>query len=159
MTATRSAPEEADEIGPRVDLREFLPYLVDQFMATWNSRLSQRLAAKGLTFEQWRVLLVTSHIGPMNIRELSAATLVPYSTIGRWIGRMERDGLVSRRARPKDGRAVEISITPKGRRKFEDVFPIAFAEYQEALVGFSAVEHAALLHFIHRLRRNIGMKP
>ena len=158
MRATRSEPREP-EPAQRVDLKEFLPYLVDQFMATWNARLSQRLSAKAITFEQWRVLLVTSHIGPMNIRELSAATLVPYSTIGRWIGRMERDGLVARRARPKDGRAVEISITAKGRRKFEEVFPTAYAEYQDALVGFSAVEHAALLHFLHRLRRNIGMEP
>jgi DNA-binding MarR family transcriptional regulator len=141
-----------------IDLDNFLPYLVDQFMATWNGRLDERLRAAGIRFEQWRVLLVTSQIGPMNIRELSAATLVPYSTLGRWLEKMEQDGLVQRRSRPRDGRAVEIFITEAGRRRFAEIYPIAAAEYQEALVGLSVVEHAALLHFIHRLRRNIGMK-
>jgi DNA-binding MarR family transcriptional regulator len=94
-----------------IDLDNFLPYLVDQFMATWNGRLDERLRAAGIRFEQWRVLLVTSQIGPMNIRELSAATLVPYSTLGRWLEKMEQDGLVQRRSRPRDGRAVEIFIT------------------------------------------------
>ncbi len=140
-----------------VDLENFLPYLVDQFMATWNARLADRLAAKGLSFEQWRVLLVTSQIGAMSIRELSKATLVPYSTIGRWLRQMERAKLVSRRRRANDGRVVEIGITEKGRHKFAEVYPTAEAEYKDALVGLSAVEHAALLHFIHRLRRNIGM--
>ena len=141
-----------------VDLDNFLPYLVDHFMATWNRRLDARLRAAGVTFEQWRVLLMTLQIGPMSIRELSAATLIPYSTLGRLLTKLERDGLVRRRSRPRDGRAVEIFITEDGRRRFAEIYPIATAVYQEALVGLSVVEHAALLHFIHRLRRNIGMK-
>ena len=100
---------------------------------------------------------ITSQIGAMSIRELSKATLVPYSTIGRWLRQMERAKLVRRRRRANDGRVVEIGITEKGRRKFAEVYPTAEAEYKDALVGLSAVEHAALLHFIHRLRRNIGM--
>lgn len=141
----------------RIDLENFLPYLIDQFMARWNSRLSERLAASGISFEQWRVLLVTTQIGAMSIRELSNATLVPYSTLLRWLQPMEKAGWVRRHKRPNDGRVVEIDITPKGRRKFAEVYPVAEAEYKDALVGLSAVEHAALLHFLHRLRKNIGM--
>jgi DNA-binding MarR family transcriptional regulator len=91
-----------------------LPYLLDTSIAKWNQRLGRRLQPVGLTFEQWRVLLVTSKRGPLNIRELSNATLVPHSTIGRWLTTMEQDGLVKRRALPRDQRAVEISITQKG---------------------------------------------
>lgn len=132
-----------------------LPYLLDTSIARWNQRLGLRLAAIGLSFEQWRVLLVTAKRGPMNIRELSNATLVPHSTIGRWLTQMENEGLVKRRALPRDQRAVEISITQKGRNLFLRALPIARLEYETAIQEFSAEELSTLTGLLTRLRNNL----
>ena len=132
-----------------------LPYLLDTSIAKWNQRLGQRLQAIGLTFEQWRVLLVTSQRGPLNIRELSNATLVPHSTIGRWLTQMEQEGLVKRRALPRDQRAVEISITQKGRNLFLRALPIARLEYESAIQAFSADELETLMSLLLRLKANL----
>jgi len=132
-----------------------LPYLLDTSIATWNQRLGQRLAPIGLTFEQWRVLLVTARRGPLNIRELSNATLVPHSTIGRWLTQMETEGLVKRRALPRDQRAVEISITQKGRNLFLRALPIARLEYESAIQEFTPEELDTLMALLHRLRNNL----
>ncbi|MEJ2125683.1 MAG: MarR family transcriptional regulator, partial [Alphaproteobacteria bacterium] len=95
-----------------------LPHLLETAISQWNQRLEKQLAAIGMKFEQWRLLLVIARQGPMNIRELSNLILVPHSTIGRWLSQMEDDGYVKRRVLPRDQRAVEVSITPKGRNFF-----------------------------------------
>jgi DNA-binding MarR family transcriptional regulator len=132
-----------------------LPYLLDTSIAKWNQRLGERLKPIGLTFEQWRVLLVTSQRGPLNIRELSNATLVPHSTIGRWLTQMETDGLVKRRALPRDQRAVEISITQKGRNLFLRALPIARLEYESAIQTFTPEELDTLVSLLLRLKGNL----
>jgi DNA-binding MarR family transcriptional regulator len=132
-----------------------LPYLLDTSIAKWNQRLGQRLQAIGISFEQWRVLLVTSQRGPLNIRELSNATLVPHSTIGRWLTQMEQEGLVKRRALPRDQRAVEISITQKGRNLFLRALPIARLEYESAIENFTADELNTLMGLLLRLKSNL----
>jgi DNA-binding MarR family transcriptional regulator len=109
----------------------------------------------GITFEQWRVLLVTSQRGPLNIRELSNATLVPHSTIGRWLTQMEQEGLVKRRALPRDQRAVEISITQKGRNLFLRALPIARLEYESAIQAFTPTELETLMLLLQRLKNNL----
>lgn len=154
-----SSPAPSPETVPaQFDIDQFLPQLIDHFMATWNRLLERELPSVGLTFPQWRVLLITSHRGPMNIRQLSDATLVPHSTLARWVRHMEKAGLVGSKVFDGDKRAVELSITAKGRRSFAKAFPIAERVYNDALVGFSDAERRTLLDFMHRLRRNIGME-
>jgi DNA-binding MarR family transcriptional regulator len=137
---------------------ESLPYLLDQSIALWNARLAARLKLIGLTFEQWRILLVTIRRGPMNIRNLSNATLVPHSTVGRWLTTMEEDGLVKRRQLSSDNRSVEIHVTRKGRRVYESALPLAVAEYKSALRNFSSAEAAILINLVRQLRDNLATK-
>jgi DNA-binding MarR family transcriptional regulator len=48
--------------------------------------------------------------------DLAARSLITKSGITRAIDRLERDGLVERRACPSDGRGQHIILTPRGRR-------------------------------------------
>ena len=134
---------------------ESLPYLLDQSIARWNDRLEHRLRVIELTFEEWRILLITARLGPMNIRQLSEATLVPHSTLGRWATQMERSGLVKRCVVPKDNRAVGISITPKGRKVFARALPIAIDEYNTIVRTFSDQELTTLNRLLWRLYQRI----
>ena len=143
---------------PKIDLNQWLSQLIDHFMWTWNHRLEQQLAAIRLTFPQWRVLFLSSQMGPMTIQQLSDATLVPHSTLARWVRHMERAGLVESQPHAEDGRAVQIVITSQGRRLFGKAFPIAQQVYEDALAGFSGDERKRLFDFVHRMRRNIGME-
>lgn len=155
MPDTAFAATSLDEPATTLDPLDALPYLLDTAAARWNQRLGQRLGTIGLSFEQWSVLLVTAKRGPLNIRELSNATLVPHSTIGRWLTQMEADGLVKRRALPTDQRAVEISITPKGRSLFLRALPIARLEYESAIQEFAPEELEIFMTLLHRLRKNL----
>ena len=143
--------------APQLDLDQWLPQLVDHFMSAWNEKLAQDLKQVKLTFPQWRILLIATQRGPLSIRQLSNATLVPHSTLARWARRMERSGLVRTRTMGADKRAVEVSIAPKGADAFAKALPIAISVYRKALEGFSEVEQQRLIGMIHRLRTNIGM--
>lgn len=155
MPDTAFAASSSDEPRTNLDPLDALPYLLDTTSERWNQRIGARLAAIGLSFEQWSVLLVTARRGPMNIRELSNATLVPHSTIGRWLTQMETEGLVKRRALPSDQRAVEISITQKGRNLFLRALPVARTEYESAIQEFTPAELETFMNFLHRLRKNL----
>lgn len=155
MAETAVAVASYDEDDPYSAPLDNLPYLLDTAISQWNQRLGRHLAVIGMTFEQWRLLYVMARQGPMNIRELSNAILVPHSTIGRWLAQMEEDGLVKRRVLPRDQRAVEISITPKGRNFFLRALPIARSEHQAAIQELSADEVATFTALLRRLRGNL----
>jgi DNA-binding MarR family transcriptional regulator len=155
----KSQPVAATDGTRTVDLESFLPYVMDRVIAHWHVRFSELLAKEGLTFEQWRILLITSQLGPMNIKQLSEHTVLPYSTLGRWLARMEKSGLVRRCSHPDDRRAVTINITSQGRRKFETVLPIALAEYRYATSDLSPLEESAILYIFRRIENNIRAAP
>ena len=132
-----------------------LPYLLDVAIGLWNGQLARKLKAAGLSFEQWRLLLVTAERPPMTIRNLSDATLVPHSTIGRWISGMEARGLLSRTVDPDDSRAVRIGITKAGKRLYARTAPLAAKAYEEGVSGFSPEELKDLHEKLHRLSYNL----
>src|SRR5690606_25223878 len=116
---------------------------------------SDLLTSEGLTFEKWRILLITSRRGPMNIRQLSDETVLPYSTLGRWVNHMVKEGLIRRENSTRDGRSVTIRITSSGARKLASVFPLAMNECRYAMSGLSPIEEVAILHLFRRIEANI----
>ncbi len=91
-------------------------------MRAWavTSHALERLAASrgGLPLGE-HFLLVQIARGPeTGIRptDLAARSLLTKSGVTRAIDRLERDGLVERRACPTDGRGQHILLTPRGRR-------------------------------------------
>ena len=153
------APEAADQVDDVPVGHDALLGLFDMSIAMWHQRLGGRLASIGLTLEQWRLLVLTARHGPMNIRALSKATLVPHSTIGRWLCEMERNGLVRRRALPEDQRSVEISIAPRGRRTLMRALPSARLQYETATHGFEQHELRMLADLLSRLKQNLETEP
>jgi DNA-binding MarR family transcriptional regulator len=139
------APQEA-ELSPGL-----LPFALNRLMAAWNARLAARLADIGLSFAQWRVLLVCARAGgPLTIVELSERTLVPHSTLSRQLTEMERLGLVAR-GPAEDGRAVSIRLTEAGLARYRAALPLAEAETEAGLARLSAAERALLVDLIARM--------
>jgi DNA-binding MarR family transcriptional regulator len=155
MSDIAMAVRSSDQNAPNTTPLDNLPHLLDTAISLWNQRLEKKLASIGMKFEQWRLLLVIARQGPMNIRELSNLILVPHSTIGRWLSQMEDDGYVKRRVLPRDQRAVEVSITPKGRNFFMRALPIAEREYKSASKQFTQEELSTLVELMQKLRSNL----
>jgi DNA-binding MarR family transcriptional regulator len=72
--------------------------------------------ASGLSAARLSALSVLVFGGPSTIGELARAEQVSAPTVSRLVAGLERDGLVVREADARDGRAVRVRATTKGRR-------------------------------------------
>ena len=79
-------------------------------------RLNRRLrgAGGGLSHGLLSALATVNKDGPMRLAELSHLEQVSAPSTTRLVAELESQGLVSRRPDPVDGRAILISVTPKG---------------------------------------------
>ena len=98
--------------------------------------MEETLESFGLTFGEWKVLGVLRRAGPPYRR--SPGDLAKYEELSSGamtnrLDRLEEAGLVRRLPDPADRRAIQVELTAKGKRTWEDAFT-AQAE-KEALVA------------------------
>lgn len=89
------------------------------------ARVSRRLrsvpAGQGLTPTQLSVLAATVRAGRIKLAELAAAEDVNPTMLSRIVTKLEGDGLLTRDSDPEDARAVVVSATAAGRRRYERI--------------------------------------
>src|SRR5450755_4894166 len=72
-------------------------------------------SVRRFNFSTLSVLHTLSRNGPLRLTDLTAAEQLRQPAITSLVAKLERDGLVSRRRDPRDGRAVLLSLTREGR--------------------------------------------
>ena len=93
------------------------------------NRFRRDLAGTGLSLEQFDVLvhLAWAPSGTLPLHELTASMVVAdalsRSGITRLLDRMEHDGLITRTVSTTDRRRFDVSLTQRGRLRFEQVWP------------------------------------
>ncbi len=81
------------------------------------------LSPYGVTLPQFSVMESLYHLGDMKIGEITRKTLSTNGSMTVVIRNMEKTGLVRRVTAPDDKRASLISLTEKGEKLIEDIFP------------------------------------
>ena len=102
------------------------------------AELDGLLRPHGLTFARYEalVLITFSRAGELPMRTIGQRLMVHPTSVTNIIDRLERQGLVSRRPNPEDGRGTLAGITPEGRavtaRATKDLMAAEFGlgEYQ-----------------------------
>lgn len=77
----------------------------------------------GLTLPQFAVLEILYHKGDLRICDIIEGTLSTGGNMTVVIDNLAKDGLVGRYPDPEDRRASLISLTEKGVKIMEDIFP------------------------------------
>jgi len=77
---------------------------------------SQLYARHSLGVQEWKVLSVVFHHGPLPAVEIEGWVTLDKSAISRAVAQLLQAGLVKRRPRADDARAADILLTPAGRR-------------------------------------------
>jgi DNA-binding MarR family transcriptional regulator len=77
----------------------------------------RRAHAMSLTTYEALMLLGEAPGRRLRVSELSSATLLSVSGMSRMVDRLEREGLVERRACETDGRGAEVVLTDEGRER------------------------------------------
>jgi len=133
-------------------LDRFVPYLMNRIAATANADLSRRLRKRGLSFQNWRVLLILSQRGRRTIGQLVRETVIPQSTLSRVLMRMERDGLIARHPVADDNRSYEMSLTERGGELFAAAFQDADAAYRAMIAPLTPEQVATLRPLLQQMR-------
>ncbi|RFU48994.1 MarR family winged helix-turn-helix transcriptional regulator [Paraburkholderia sp. DHOC27] len=86
--------------------------------ARYVSQLYDRhLAEVGLTITQYSILRRIRNNPQMTMKQLVKATLLKRTTLVRTVQPLQRDGLVSSRSLPAQGRERILSLTPDGEAR------------------------------------------
>jgi DNA-binding MarR family transcriptional regulator len=98
--------------------RDDLGFLLAKATQRWNELLADRFAAAGYSDVRpsyGSVLLPLFEEDGLRMGELARRARLSKQTMTEMVRRLERDGLVERRADPSDGRASLIFLTARSR--------------------------------------------
>ena len=91
----------------------------------------------GMPFERYSILLMLAQAdgGALRPSELAEALPITSSGVTRLIDRLERDGVVERRACATDGRGTSVALTPDGTEVFRRAGRVHLRGINEHLGG------------------------
>jgi DNA-binding MarR family transcriptional regulator len=129
---------------------EFAGQLFFRLWRASHTRAAEAFDTLGLTPALFGLLNVVGAREGAIQQQLGAAMGIDPSTMVSLIDQLESAGLAERRPSPKDRRAREIVITPKGRRTLERARQLVGQVEDEVLRGLTAGERRELLTLLRR---------
>jgi DNA-binding MarR family transcriptional regulator len=137
-------------------------YAGQLFFRLWrvsHTRTAEALESLGLTTAHFALLNVLgTHEGAIQ-QELGSAMGIDPSTMVSLIDELESAGLAKRRPHPRDRRARQVSITPKGRRLLRRARKTASEAEDDVLRGLTAAERRELLRLLRRAFSSAPPQP
>ena len=132
------------------------------FFRLWRASHTQTAAALqtiGLTPPLFAVLnYVNAHEGAIQ-QQIGSAMGIDPSTMVSLVDQLERAGLAKRRPHPKDRRAREVLLTPKGRRTLNQARELARAVEGDVLRGLSPSERGELVTLLRKAFASAPPQP
>ena len=133
-----------------LEVAEFAGQLFFRLWRASHTRTADALNTIGLTPALFALLNVLGTREGAIQQQLSADMGIDPSAMVTLIDELESAGLAQRRRRPRDRRAWEITITPKGRRTLQRARELAAQVEDEVLGGLSSDERSQLLTLLRR---------
>ena len=109
---------------------------------------SLEAAGAPITLAQYRMLAALHAEDNQNVRDLASTLGVERSTATRMYTRLVNGGLVERKGDPTDGRAVVVSLTPKGRKVVAEVTRARRRNVGELLSAMPAARREQLVDLL-----------
>lgn len=121
------------------------------------ARVEAALKPYGLSFARFELLQLLSftHDGAMPMASASARLQVHPTSVTNTVDRLERDGLVQRRAHPTDGRATLVVLEDSGRERAAIATETLNRDIFVA-PGFDEKDTAELIRILARFRHTAG---
>ena len=129
---------------------------VHEVMKASVHRLGPTLAAEGVTMGQFWALHLVSSSAPASVSAIARHLGVSAPTVCGSLDQLEAGGLLRRERSTRDRRAVELSLTPRGRRVEARLWGRIAREMQAAATGIPAPDVAAAVRVFRALGERLG---
>jgi DNA-binding MarR family transcriptional regulator len=126
-------------------------FLANHMARLFAKGLQQNIRPLGLAPAQFMTLLALWEKDGLTQRELVERLDVEQATMANTLTRMERDGLIERRAHPQDGRSQSVHLTRKAADLRKPATDAARAVNGVALGGLSEDERTVFLDLARRV--------
>ena len=126
-------------------------YLINHMARLFAQELTARIKPLGLTTGTFPALLELWEQDGLTQKQLVRRLGIEQATMANTLNRMERDGLVTRRKDPKDGRAQLVWLTEHARGLQAAAIAAADGVNGDLLAGLAADERAQLLVLMRKV--------
>lgn len=116
-----------------------------------NNKTELFLSKHNLTFNQFKVLEVLYHRGDLNIGLITKLIMSTPGNTTVVVKNLKRDSFVESKKDPKDNRAFILSITPKGVKIMEEIFPKHAKNLNDFLDVLDDVELNTLYDLLNKI--------
>ena len=136
----------------RFNLESFLPYR----LSVATNRLSRAFAAHyeqefGISIPEWRAIAVLGAFAPLSSNEICERTAMDKAKVSRAVSTLLDKGLIERTAHATDQRLIQLALSKRGRRVYEEIIPRAKAIEAEVTKGLSKADVANLHRMLDRI--------
>ena len=121
--------------------------------AAVEAHLQANVAEHELTLTEFGILEVLYHKGPLLLGEVQKRILVSSGGVTYLVDRLEKKGLVERRACPEDRRARYAALTGEGEAFIARIFPAHGALIEAIMAPLSLEEQQTATALLRRLGR------
>lgn len=117
-----------------------------------DERYRQAYAGLNLTTEQVRMLLNLKMAGRVSQQELAERLELEKSSFSRTLKAMVKKGFIRRAPHEQDARRYLLSLSERGERKVEKIFPVWKKKHEETLQLFGQAGIAELDRMLRILK-------
>jgi MarR family 2-MHQ and catechol resistance regulon transcriptional repressor len=140
------------ESNPAAEPSVMLWTALSRAHALIQGKAANDVARYGLTSAEFGVLEAVYRNGPMALGEIQGELLVSSGGITYLVDRLERRGIVKRRAAPEDRRVRRVELTRKGMQLIQEIFPQHAQRLEQLLSGLTSREQLRTTALLERLR-------
>ena len=133
-----------------LEANKSLGFLIKRCGIVMTQIAERRFESQPISFTQWMVLIWLAQ-GPSSPSELSAHLGHDMGALTRVADELERNGMVRRDRSQRDRRAVELAITPEGRRQALAGKRLLLELLNELVAPYSNTEVDILISLLQRL--------
>jgi DNA-binding MarR family transcriptional regulator len=175
MARARQSPKRVGAVGGRRQKRDQVDRIIAAWAREWpeldtspaaivgrvgrltrffDAGLRRTFKRFGLTRADFDVLAALRRSGPpyrLPQKALMTALMRQSGTTSFRVDRLERAGLVRRSPDPRDKRGAFVTLTAKGRRRFDTAAPVHLANENRMLAALSPRERETLISLLRRL--------
>jgi DNA-binding MarR family transcriptional regulator len=137
-------------------LADFLPYRLSITSNAVSGLIAGDYGEKfGLTIPEWRIMAVLGEAGAMTQRDLVRATLIDKVAVNRACKALDARGLVARSPNAADGRSHHLLLSEPGRLMHDEIWPLAYADYERIFAVLSKAEAETLRGLLDKLLEQV----
>lgn len=121
--------------------------------------LHEHLHDSPFSLTEARILYELAHRTALTNSDLCSELGLDPGYLSRVVAGFEKQGLIKKSRSPTDGRAMQLTLTPKGQKTYAPLNLASQGEISAMLEKLSQVEQQQLINAMHSIERLLGTRP